>query len=512
MTVSNIYNQPGSSSEYFTLANNTAAVLAANLGKCKLGVETDTNNLGYTDVNGTYHSLNTTTIRTISTSQNALTSDNVITCTATLTLSLYQATGSGRQLIIKNFASTQNTPCVITLTPYGSDKIDGNTTFVLDNIYDWIQLKDIGIGNWTITGWNASQHTHAIYSMGDSLTAGAQMDSTILTSLGNAWQIKDLGIGSSVTTDMLARFSSVTGPGDAEYVIIWGGINDAVSLVAYATIESNLQAMYTAAHNAGIKVIACTISPCSNFSGWSSSVQTIITTVNTWIKSTATNVDYVVDLYQVLGNGQTYLEQSPNNYDSGDGLHLSTLGYTAAGNAIYSGATWAFQKNTLYQIGLTNSINLDQNLRTSDNVKFQSISGSNGALYLEPLDGNSVVVGSEGYYSYLVTYSAYTAKLIVLPASGQEGIRAFAQGNTNAIYARCDSGVAVNAVSFSNIALQTAGSTNIDSPFSFNNSPTVSFAVPASFTMYAIKQLSFPAGVQGAVLAGGQISVLTNIS
>ena len=100
MTVSNIYNQPGSSSEYFTLANNTAAVLAANLGKCKLGVESDTNNLGYTDINGTYHSLNLTAVRSISTNQTALASDNTIECTATLTLSLYQASGSGRELTI----------------------------------------------------------------------------------------------------------------------------------------------------------------------------------------------------------------------------------------------------------------------------------------------------------------------------------------------------------------------------------------------------------------------------
>ncbi|MGB7568329.1 MAG: hypothetical protein WBM07_10735 [Chitinivibrionales bacterium] len=58
MTIANVYNQPGSSSEYFTLANNTHTILASYLGKCKIGVETDTGYLGYTDQTGYYRSIN----------------------------------------------------------------------------------------------------------------------------------------------------------------------------------------------------------------------------------------------------------------------------------------------------------------------------------------------------------------------------------------------------------------------------------------------------------------------
>ena len=57
MSVSNIYNQPGSQQIYLTLANNTQITLQDDLGKCKIGIETDTGNLGYTDVTGAYHSI-----------------------------------------------------------------------------------------------------------------------------------------------------------------------------------------------------------------------------------------------------------------------------------------------------------------------------------------------------------------------------------------------------------------------------------------------------------------------
>jgi hypothetical protein len=57
MSVSNIYNQPGSQSIYFTLANNTAVTMQDDLGKCKIGVESDTGNLCYTDALGVYHSI-----------------------------------------------------------------------------------------------------------------------------------------------------------------------------------------------------------------------------------------------------------------------------------------------------------------------------------------------------------------------------------------------------------------------------------------------------------------------
>ena len=515
MTISNIYNQPGSSSEYFTLANNTAAVLAANLGKCKLGVETDTNNLGYTDVNGAYHSLNLTAVRSISTNQTALASDNTIECTATLTLSLYQASGSGRELTIKNFASTQNTPCVITLTPYGSDKIDGNTTFVLDNIYDWVKIKDIGIGNWTITGWNASQHTHQIYFLGDSLISGGQAAASLQASLGNAWSYQDAGVGASFTADCLTRITAITGPGDAEYAIVNPGVNDALGLIAYATIESNLQSIYTALHNASIKVIACTISPCSNCSSWTSSTQTIITTVNSWIKSGATNVDFAIDEYAVLGGGNTYLLPQ---YDSGDGLHPNNAGDIAYANAIYSGVTWAFQKLSLYQIGLTTTINLNQNLRTLDDVKHKSLSGSAGALWIEPYDTYPIFIGNAGnpsiepvWKTALFAANPQACLVSLYPTSGQYALYATSLGGTYTAILQTDTGTALMCYASANgAALQTYGSVLMEEPVTQLNRIATSFYIPSTGVSVMYRIATLLAGTTITIYAGGILALLNS--
>jgi lysozyme family protein len=52
----NVYNEPGAETEERHLLNNTAAEMSAGLGKCQLGIETDTKRIGYSDDGGTYHS------------------------------------------------------------------------------------------------------------------------------------------------------------------------------------------------------------------------------------------------------------------------------------------------------------------------------------------------------------------------------------------------------------------------------------------------------------------------
>lgn len=177
---------------------------------------------------------------------------------------------------------------------------------------------------------------HQIYMIGDSLTWNGTVQSKLKTLLGNYWAVTNFGIPANTTTLMLARFNvDIVSKRDAEYAIIWGGIVDVINDVSAATIESNLQDMYTAAHNAGMKVIAVKIAPNN---GITAPRQAVLDAVNAWISSTATNVDYIVDAYTVL--------EDPNNldnllaaYDSGDHLHLSTAGYEAVGTAIYNAVT-----------------------------------------------------------------------------------------------------------------------------------------------------------------------------
>jgi lysophospholipase L1-like esterase len=255
--------------------------------------------------------------------------------------------------------------------------------------------------------------------------------------LGGAWMYDDLGITGQTTAQMQARFAiGVTQPGDAEYVIIWGGINDIYNTnpsIDAPTIEANLQLMYTAAHTAGIKVVALTISPCKGYTTWTAPLQAVQDAVNTWITTTAINIDYKIDSYNVLvdpGNANQLLPA----YDSGDHIHIATAGYTALANAIYAGVTWAYQSTTIYQLSLSQASQLNQKLRRSDNVIFQSVAGSCGFLLLNPTDGftwggNPVVLGGPRPLQY-------TYELEVLNSfTGQNGIYVLSYGGagTNGI-------------------------------------------------------------------------------
>jgi lysophospholipase L1-like esterase len=456
------------SDKRLVLVNTRANWTSANtvLGAGQIGYESDTERFKIGDGTTAWNSLYyyECTTRAVSTSGTITFSDDMISATATCTLTLPATAASGKFITIKNFASTFNTPCVVTINCTGGDKIDSNATMVLDNIYDWVTLRDDpNTGNWTIVAQNSTQHTHIIYNMGDSLSAGGQMDTRLQVDLGNAWTYNDLGIGGSRTSDMVSRMTAVTGPGDAEYLMFWGGVNDCLASVASATIIANIQSICTTAHNAGIKVICCTISPCSNYSGWSSGIQTILAAVNTAIKTTITNIDYIIDLYQTLGAGNTYIQAG---YDSGDGLHPNTTGYQACADAIYAGTTWTYQRTALYQIGLSNNINLNQNLRTTDNVQFQAIDGSNGQLALNCITGNPVAIGSTGLNILNSPATVANYQLNVFPKNTIGGMIVSASNGQTGAWITTDTGIVLVlwATDKMGTAIESCGTNHFDSP------------------------------------------------
>lgn len=185
---------------------------------------------------------------------------------------------------------------------------------------------------------NADVFSHIIYCVGDSLTFGTGVEEgygypTALESLLTGWNTLNFGISGQKTSDILLRFNSDILETSAEYVIIWAGINDINHDVSSTTIKSNLQAMYTIAHNAGIKVIALTLAPEKGYTAWSSARQSVIDEINTWINETALYIDHKIDTYSLLedsGNADTL----QSAYDSGDHLHLSQAGYDAVAGLI----------------------------------------------------------------------------------------------------------------------------------------------------------------------------------
>lgn len=230
---------------------------------------------------------------------------------------------------------------------------------------------------------------YAFYSMGDSLTAGGTYQARLMTHL-SGWFDVNYGISGQTTTTMASRFAqNVTAKGDANYVAIWGGINDIVANASAATIQNNLQAMYTAAQSAGTKVIAIKISPFKTNADWSAPRQAVLDAVNAWISSSATGVDFIADAFTLLEDPSAPDTLLPA-YDSGDHLHLSTAGYNAVGDLVASvvGTFTATKGQDLF-IAFGSGASLEQN-GSSWNVA--------GSLVVES-DADATVMGGGSVYS-----------------------------------------------------------------------------------------------------------------
>jgi lysophospholipase L1-like esterase len=184
--------------------------------------------------------------------------------------------------------------------------------------------------------FHPSEVVTKIYCMGDSLTLAGVYESELIKLLGQGWVTVEKGKSGDSTPGMLARFQTdVIAYGDASYVIIWGGTNDIRWLTKEET-ETDLQAMYTLAQYAGIKVVAVTIPPQNSESTLN---KLKISAINSWIQNTAINRDYVADAYTAVEN-----PANPGNilpaYDSGDHVHLSQAGYAKVAKTIYDAVTW----------------------------------------------------------------------------------------------------------------------------------------------------------------------------
>lgn len=220
-----------------------------------------------------------------------------------------------------------------------------------------------------VNGTNASDFYRNIYYMGDSLTDDGTYIYVISSVLGNTWYNYNYGRSGDNTTGMLARFNTdILSKNNPSHVVILGGTNDVTNGTSAATIQANLQQMYTDAHNAGLTVIAVTITPRTTTAPQLAVQQA----VNTWIKTVAINVDYVVDPYVTLADPSNPTQLLPA-YNA-DGLHMTTAGYTALGNYIASNVTWVAKENNYnLKIDVKGYASANQNLNTNSNPIFNTI-------------------------------------------------------------------------------------------------------------------------------------------
>lgn len=174
---------------------------------------------------------------------------------------------------------------------------------------------------------------YAIVAMGDSLTQSGGYQARLSALLGSGWFIRNEGISGNTVAAMLARFASVTARGDVNYVIVWGGINDIARDVSAATIQDDLQAMFTAAQAAGVKVVSVNITPFKTSADWSAPRQAVADAVNAWLASGATGIDHRVDAF-ALFEDPAAADTLRASFDSGDGLHISAAAEIALADEI----------------------------------------------------------------------------------------------------------------------------------------------------------------------------------
>lgn len=153
----------------------------------------------------------------------------------------------------------------------------------------------------------------------------------------SGYDFYNYGVNGQTTARMKTRFQADILEHDFDEVIIMGGINNGNSA---ANIKADLQDMYTRAKNAGMRVIALTITPCKGHSECTAAKIAKNKEVNEWIMDRtngARDVDIRVDVYSELEDPANPDALNPA-YSAPDHLHLNAAGQQAIGRAVFQAA------------------------------------------------------------------------------------------------------------------------------------------------------------------------------
>ncbi|MET4666708.1 SGNH/GDSL hydrolase family protein [Sphingomonas sp. PvP056] len=226
------------------------------------------------------------------------------------------------------------------------------------NVEHWFQIAGVAVA--------ASSAARAVVTLGDSITDGhgATTDGNDRWPdlLANRLQanpatatvgVLNHGIGGNrvladgLGPNMLARFDrDVLAQPGVRYLIVLEGINDLgtltreapVSAAAHAALVARMIGAYrqviARAHAAGIKVYGATILPDGGSGYYHPDAQNEAdrAAVNAWIRA-AGHFDAVID-FDALMRDPAAPTRLRKDYDSGDGLHPSPVGYRAMAGAI----------------------------------------------------------------------------------------------------------------------------------------------------------------------------------
>jgi hypothetical protein len=123
---------------------------------------------------------------------------------------------------------------------------------------------------------------------------------------------------------------------------VFGGVNDLYSDLTAGRnpdkIGADLLAMYAAAREKGMRVVAITVAPWGGFKKYFNPTRSAATIkLNDWIRGQleAKTVDYVIDAYPLLscGNPEELCPEVATPYK--DGLHFGPVGHEKLGVALF---------------------------------------------------------------------------------------------------------------------------------------------------------------------------------
>jgi len=312
------------------------------------------------------------------------------------------------------------------LTPANSLVLQNTTGYaglgVLPN--DNLHVKGTGLITTGLSVYNDRLITK-VYLTGDSqFNNGGQFTGYVQTYLngllGPTFYVKNFGIAGQTTTQILARLDNdILQMVDAEHIVIEGGVNDVIQDVSAATIESNLQAMYSKAHAKGLVVYALNIMPFKTNVNWTSGRQAVADAVNTWINTTASFINFKIDNFSKVvdpGNANTIL----GVYDSGDHLHLNQRGYDSVASVIYTaGLPWGASGVPPTSLNVNGNVNVEATANPSITVRqIANGAGPSGWKFW-----------SDGTFGYLTDNANSVNNLLLFPGGG---IQVRTSGNANA--------------------------------------------------------------------------------
>jgi lysophospholipase L1-like esterase len=204
-----------------------------------------------------------------------------------------------------------------------------------------------------LAGADPARRTYTVAAIGDSLTDPRSHGGIYLRDLEERCPMSrfdSYGVGGQMVNQMRRRFArDILGdPPDAAkprytHVIVFGGVNDLYSdLTAGRTvdkIEADLSAMYSAAREHGIQVVAITVTPWGGFHRYYDPHRAMTTAVlNQWIlgEQDAKAVDFALDAFHLLscGNAEELCDRYAAPFK--DGLHFGPVGHAKIADALFA--------------------------------------------------------------------------------------------------------------------------------------------------------------------------------